>query len=409
MTVTPFPKKTWHARWIKGDSGKPLPVLANALLALQSDPTVKDAFAFDEMSRSVLLLHSIGEPMAPNAEPVPLRDNDVAVITAWLQHAGLKRISVQVVHDAAVMRAHECSFHPVLDYLRLLKWDGQPRIGVWLTTRLGAKLTEYTKAIGEMFLIAMVARIFDPGCKADYMLVLEGPQGELKSTACRVLGGEYFSDNMPDVTGGKEASQHLRGKWLIEFAEMHALGRAEATLLKAFLTRCIERYRPSYGRLEVTEPRQCVFIGTTNKDNYLRDATGGRRFWPVKTGTIDIDGLVEDRDQLFAEAVVRYHEGASWWPDKEFEREHIEPEQEERYEADAWEDSIGAFLVRLTEEKAALGESARVTVGQVAVQALGFQLARIGTADQRRIAEALTRVGWQRVTRGRGRWWAKAS
>ena len=409
----------WLRLSILGDGKppRPLPNVANALTALRNDPAVRDALAYDEMLCAPVLLHEIGQPLMGNlAEPRTLTDQDVTDIQEWMQKAGLKRIGHDVVRHAVESYARKNSYHPVREYLESLKWDGVKRINVWLTTKLGVEMTEYTKAIGRMFMISMVARIFDPGCKVDHMLVLEGPQGGLKSSACEVLAGEYFSDGLRDIAH-KDANQHLRGKWLIEIAEMHAFNKAEASLLKSFISRRIERYRPSYGRLEVHEDRQCVFIGTTNKDAYLRDETGGRRFWPAKCGKIDLASLAEDRDQLFAEAVVEYREGGEWWPDKAFERQYIAPEQDARYEGDAWEEPIRAWLakkIKVTIIQVACGalgyegERPHFTVPGEPKEARGTPINRLGTIDQRRIGAILTTLGWKPGKRDKyGRWWVK--
>jgi hypothetical protein len=361
----------------------------NGALALRSDPTYAGRFAYDEML--------CADVQRPDWRPVT--DADVTAAQEHLQGCGLERIGKDVMHQAVELVARENRFHPVRDYLDALTWDDQPRLHRWLSIYLGAEDNAYHRYIGQLFLIMMVARIFEPGCKADYMLVLEGEQGTGKSTACRVLAGPWFSDNLPDLRfAGKDVGQHLRGKWTIEIAEMSALDRAEASLLKAFITRDVERYRPSYGRKEVVEPRQCVFIGTTNKTAYLRDETGGRRFWPVKTGNIDIAALVRDRDQLLAEAVHRYRQGARWWPNSRDERKLIAPEQESRFEADAWEDAVEHYLRTQTQ----------TTILKVAHDGVGIETPRIGTADQRRIRNILMRLGWVEGKRTeRARWWIR--
>jgi predicted P-loop ATPase len=373
----------WFIDCVKGENGRPIAVLASAIVAIQAE--WPDHFAFDEMLQAPMLMHPLGDDEAGFA-PRPVRDVDVGIIQAHLQQLGLKHLAKDTAHQALDVRADAHCFHPVRDYLTGLVWDGTPRADALFTRYFGAENSDYVTAVGRMFLLGLVARVFQPGCQLDYMPIVEGDQGERKSTACRVLGGPYFSDHLPDITSGKDVSQHLRGKWLIEVTELHALSRAEASLLKAFVTRTVERYRPSYGRKEVIEPRQCAFIGTTNRASYLRDETGGRRFWPLKGGTVDIDALVKDRDQLFGEAVVRFRQGEPWWPDRNFERKCMRPEQEARYEADVWEEAIAKFLESTN----------KTTIYELATDALRIETPRIGTADQRRIAAALERLGWER-------------
>jgi predicted P-loop ATPase len=388
-------KPDWLGKAIKSRAQGTLSILANALIALRSDPSLVNAFAYDEMQRTTILLQNEGRPI----EPRPVEDADVFRLQEFLQRAGLKNLGAQTVHDAVEVRGRECKFHPVRDYLAAVKWDGTPRVENWLVHYLGAPETLYMQAIGRMFLISMVARVFKPGCKADYMPVLEGPQATLKSTACRILGGAYFSDSLPDVTIGKDVSQHLRGKWLIEVSEMDAMSRAETTQLKAFITRQVEQYRPSYGRREVIEQRQCVFVGTTNRKTYLKDETGGRRFWPVSTGNIDASGLERDRDQLFAEAVAMFRKGIPWWPDRSFEQQHIMPEQEARYEPDAWEEAIENYLASGPE---------KFTVGQVALHALFLENKHLGRREQNRITAIFEKLGCQRGARTKkAKWWIR--
>jgi predicted P-loop ATPase len=396
--------------------------VGNILMALEQQPELMNAFGYDEMLRTEVLLRPLFVE-DPNFKPRPVTDADVTAVQARLQWLGFRRLGKMTVHDAIDKHAREHAFHPVRVYLNSLRWDGVERLRTWLHVYLGAERSDYTAGVGKMFLIGMVARIYRPGCKLDNMMTIEGLQGELKSQTCAVLAGEYFSDHLPDVAG-KECSQHLRGKWLIEVAELRAYGRAAIDQFKEFLTRDTERYRPPYGRKEVSEPRQCVFIGTTNKKLYLLDETGNRRFWPVEIGTIDLNQLRQDRDQLFAEAVQRFRAGEPWWPNGQFERNTIAAEQEARYEPDAWAQPIAAFLDRLPGD---LVNPKRTTILEIAIGALDYEeerperregdpppmrgtpINRFTTADQRRVAAVLTHLGWEPKRNKRERWWQPKS
>jgi predicted P-loop ATPase len=395
-------KLNWLSGCVTGETGKVVANLANALSALRA--LLPDCLGYDEMARCAILMKPLASD--PKFYRRPLTDVDIGILQTHLQRNGLPRLPKDVMHQAADIRAHEESFHPLRAWLNNLVHDGKPRIrgGLhqgervqpFLARYFGADATPYVAAIGTYFLIFMVARIYRPGCKGDYMLVLEGPQGSGKSTGCGKLGGEHFDDSLPELSAGKDVSQHLRNKWLIEVSEMHAMNKADTLQLKAFITRTVERYRPSYGRREVEEPRQCVFVGTTNATAYLKDPTGGRRFWPVKTRRVAIDALERDRDQIFAEAVQMFHAGEQWWPDREFETAHIAPEQAARYEADAWEEAI-AKGIEGTRETSLL---------QLAKSALDIDKDKLTRGDQLRISAALKQFGWGEVRRSKGvRYW----
>ena len=390
-------KAAWLEKAKLDDNDRLISNLENVMVALRHAPELEQAFAYDEMNCSVYVMQPLPRVSDGGGvawmKPTQLTDQHCTQVQEWLQACGMSKIGIDPIRAGIDLRAREegRAFHPVRDYLDSLKWDGKERISTWLIDYLGAENTGYNQAIGHMFMIAMVARIYKPGCKVDYTLILEGLQGALKSTICKALAGEeWFSDALPDITKDKECSQHIRGKWLIEIAELSSMSKSESNHLKQFLTRQIEKYRPPYGRHEVHEPRQCVFVGTTNDFQYLKDPTGGRRFWPVKVGgNLLHEKLKADRDLLFAEAVAAYKGGETWWPNRDFEEMYMQPEQQGRVDHDAWLEPISDWL-------AGINPGHRVRLVDIANIALGLDTSKFGRADQNRVKEILRHLGWGR-------------
>jgi predicted P-loop ATPase len=273
--------------------------------------------------------------------------NDAAVDKLWLlideryKFLPTREFFYTVVQDAA----RRNSFHPVRDYLDGLSWDGVKRIDRWLIQYGGADDTEYVRAVSALTLVAAVRRIRKPGCKFDEMLVLESPQGHEKSKALAILAvkDSWFSDDLPLNADSKKSIEQMRGRWIIEAADMSGMRKATIEHLKAFLARQIDRARMSYDRLPTEMRRQCIIVGTTNDAIYLKDQTGNRRFWPVKVGTIDTEALRRDRDQIWAEAAAREKTGGSIRLDKTL-WDAAAKEQQQRTVDEPWREQIQDVL-----------------------------------------------------------------
>ena len=401
-------RPAWSQRLRLDLSGQPERNEANVITALSCDEAFAGALVFDEFRQEIVVRRALPWDAPGRPATRPWTDGDDVRAAEWLQRRELN-VTPMIVSRSVGVVAREITVHPVRDHLGALTWDGVPRIETWTCRYLGAADTAFNRSAGALWLISAVARIFRPGVKADHMLVLEGPQGARKSTALKILAGEdWFTDELPDL-GSKDAAMHMQGVWIIEIAELDAIGKAEVSRIKAFLTRTTDRFRPPYGRYTIEVPRQCVFAGTVNPDTYLRDETGNRRFWPVRCGTIDIDALARDRDQLWAEAVARFKDGAIWWIDGPELMAAATAEQEKRYQSDAWDDLIEHWLGFETLTVASgypsydkpTTETVRrpkpltdVSIGEVLERAIRIEPARWTRADQMRVAAYLKKNGW---------------
>jgi putative DNA primase/helicase len=341
-------------------------------------------------------------------------DHDILLATEWVQRAGIAAPS-SIIAQAIEAASKEHGYHPVRDYLSNLQWDGTARIDKWLTTYVGAADTTLNSAICARWMIGAVARIFKPGCKLDTALILEGPQGLMKSSALKVLGDPWFTDQLPDIAS-KDALIQLQGVWILELAEMTSLNRSEAHRIKSFMTSSIDRFRVPHGKVAQDFPRQVAFCGTINPEGgYLKDPTGGRRFWPVRCnavtpdGKIDTDGLAKTRDQMWAEAVARFKAGDAWWLDTSELEAAAKDAADDRYQGDAWDDLIRKYVDNKKKEgkQSAKNEQVSVSVGEVLQYAIGINKDKWTKPDQMRVGGALTALGWERkrATEGGAREW----
>jgi len=392
----PIEATAWITR-LKSVEGVPIPTLSNALIIFANDPELVGMMSYNEFSsRSVLTRPPPTTEGASTGGPFPRawEEADRAFCLAYLQRVYNARIKMETVTSAMAGAAVMKRFHPVRDYLKGLVWDGVPRIGVWLTDAFGAAQDPYHHAVGSKFLQAAVRRILHPGCKFDSMLILEGAQDLGKSRACRALfGDEWFIDTLPADISGRDMSDSLQGVWGIEFAEIEHLIRSEAEAIKAFLSRQIERYHPRYGRMPIERPRQCVFIGTTNNDDYARDSTGNRRLWPVRCDFAAADWIAEQRDQLWAEAVATEPSAVLWLDDHVAKDEAI-AQQAARQDDDPWQEGIHAFV---------RGKSS-TTIPEIMTEHLSIEKSKQDKRFQMRIANILKRDGWAReLVRADGR------
>lgn len=395
------------------------PTAGNLALLLANEPAWKGCLGYNEFAERE---EWVREPPAqagfPTPQPGEVRDEHDTYVQHWFH--GKRQMSVAAVTAAVMSAARSNRFHPVRDYLTKLEWDGELRLTKLLPRYFGVADSHYSQEVGRRWLISAVARVMRPGCKVDTMLIIEGEQGKKKSSALAALvGADWFADTKLDL-GKVDAYQALRGKWVIEMAELDAMKNQELTRIKAFLTSSKDSYRPSYGKRTLDYPRQTVFAGTTNEDKYLHDLTGNRRFWPVRAETILVDELARDRDQLWAEALQAFNcgtdKGGCWWLDTDELIAAAEGEQESRMvDEHPWTPIVRDWLRRCAlpnslsrpvgSEDVDLQHG--VTTTQVLLGALGARKDAIGKPDAMKIGAILKQLGFKshQVRNGKLREW----
>lgn len=345
----------WMTQLVYNKKGELLPSINNLALVLRHDPNLQ-GIAYN-LHQGYMVLSDRAPWRGPEEWKGPIwSDEDDSCLRAYIEKAYSLWTPTKLI-DALSKVSHERAFHPIRTrFAELLGWDGLPRVEEVLIDYLGAEDTPYVRAVTRKTLVAAVARVMNPGCKFDCMLVLVGPQGIGKSTLFAQLGGKWFTDSlsMNDMKD-KTAAEKLQGSWILEVSELAGIKKAEVEAVKSFLTRQTDKFRPAFGRRNVEHPRQCIIVGSTNADmGFLRDSTGNRRFWPVmvpgneaalKKGLLDQYTL----DQIWAEALEYYQAGEDLFLVDDIAQEALE-QQRLAMEADERLGMIREFLDKLLPE-----------------------------------------------------------
>lgn len=306
--------ESWADKLEVDRKGKVMSTIDNAYIILRHDPLLKGAIAYNDLKvRPVALQDLPWRKVADKVNGSTWSDADDSALRRYLEKY-YKLTGKEKIMDGMITAAKDNSIHPIRSYLEGLTWDGTPRLDTLLVDYLGAEDAPYTRAVTRKTFTAAAARIFEPGCKFDYVLTLAGPQGRGKSTLVAKMSNGWYTDSLAGI-GTKEAYEGIQGFWLIELGELAAMRKLEIETIKNFISKQVDSYRAAYGRRVEDHPRQCVFIGTTNSTAFLRDDTGNRRFWPVRlldrppAKTVWGDLTQPVIDQLWAEAVTLYRAG----------------------------------------------------------------------------------------------------
>ncbi len=312
-------------------------------------------------------------------------------VQAWLARTYGVRFGEQILLASCMAAARHNKVHRLRTWLRGLKWDGVKRLETVLADRFGVEPSRYASMTMTWWMTSAVARVYEPGCKADCMLILQGAQGSRKSSALSLLcSPDYFLDRLPDLST-KDCAIALNGKWIVEEAELEGMGRSELSTFKGFVSRVGDDYRPPYGKVNVFRARSCVFAATTNNEKIFADWTGNRRYWPHRcavTKPMDLAGLARDREQLWAEAAALYDAGKQWHPTDDM-LDEITEQQEERYDSDVWEVKI-AQTVEMWETKSTKSD---FTTSEL-LDSIGVLPSQQNRQMSSRIGAALHRMGY---------------